>query len=357
MFSASKNKRYAHRWNSLVGILAIINLIFISACGSGNDAPDVSDIKVELRSKRFDLDLVKLDTNNLAGGLQNLKAQYPVFLDLYLDNVMGFRIQGNYNNDNPAISQGLKILLSDKDYRGLFDTVKAHYPDTKGVEEEVTKGLKYVKYYFPQYKVPQTVTYFISGLNNYGALLYGENDLAIGLDMFLGDNYPFYRSVGLQDFMKVQFREDYIPIAVCRNIYQDMYPNQPEDKTLLELMMMRGKEQYFLSKVLPFKEEHERMAYTKEQFEGCEENEGFIYNYFVQKDLLFETKFERTFPFVNDGPATVEISQSCPGNIGTWIGYRIILAYMKQHPKTTMEELFKITDAQTILQQSKYNPK
>jgi hypothetical protein len=331
--------------------------MFLSACGTGDGAPDVSDIKLELKSHRFDLDLAKLDTANLGSGLQGLKSQYPVFLDLYLDQVMGFRIEGNYSNDNPGIQQGLKILLTDKDYRGLFDTVKAHYPDTKEVEEEIIKGLRYVKYYFPKYNVPQNVTYFVSGLNNYGALLFGENDLAVGLDMFLGDNYPFYRSVGLQDYLKVQFRKGYIPIAVCRNIYQDMYPDRPEDKTLLDLMLMRGKEQYFLSKVLPFKEEYERMAYTEEQIKGCEENEGFIYNYFVQKDLLFTTKTERVYPFVHDGPATREISEECPGNIGTWIGYRIILAYIKQHPETTMEQLFMMTDSQMILQQSKYNPK
>jgi hypothetical protein len=357
MFSISGHKRYTHRWKNRVLFVVIINMLWISACDMGDNTPDVSDIKVELKSKRFDLELVKLDTNDLGNGLQSIKGQYPVFTDLFLDGIMGFRIQGNYNNDNPAIQQGLRIFLTDKDYRGLFDTVKAHYPDTKDVEKELVKGFQYMKHYYPNYKIPQNITYFISGLNNYGALLFGENELAIGLDMFLGDGYPFYRSVGLQDYLNVQFRKDYIPVAVFRNIYQDIHPDKLDDKTLLDLMLMRGKEQYFLSKVLPFKEEYERMAYTKVQYEDCEKNEGFIYNFFVQKDLLFSSKRERIFPFVNDGPFTREISDICPGNIGTWVGYRIILAYMKQHPETTMEELFKMDDSQMILHQAKYNPK
>lgn len=310
---------------------------------------------MEIKSQRFDRDLAALDTNDLGTGLQELKNQYPEFLDLYLDRVMGFRVLGSYANENPAISEGLRSFLTEKDYRGLFDTVEKHYPDTKSVEKELKKGFQYMKYYFPNYKEPN-ITYFVSGLANWGAFLYGEHSLAIGLDMFLGKDYPFYRSVGLQDYLNVYFREEYIPVAALRNVYQEMYPDTLEDKNLLELMIQRGKEYYFLSKVLPFVPEDVRLGYTPQQLEDITGREAFIYNFFVQKDLLYSTSVERIFSFVHDGPGTPEISDQCPGNIGSWIGYRIILAYMKQRPDTRMQDLFANKDAKSIFIYSKYKP-
>ena len=341
---------------SFIQFVTIISLLMLGAC-AGDSAPDVSDIKVEYGSRRLDRDLIGIDTNNVANGLQRIKNQYPVFLDLYLDQVMGFRINGDYSAENPGIQVGLRGFLTEADYRALFDTVQAHYPDTKDVEKELTHAFQYTKHYFPQYQTPQDITYFVCGLTNWAVLMYEGNGLGIGLDMFLGDGYPFYRSVGLQDFLKPRLRKEYIPVAVMRNIYQDMNPDETEDKTLLDIMLMRGKEQYFLSKVLPFKEEHERLGYTKEELEGCEENEGFIYNFFVQKDLFYVRTMERIFPFVNEGPGTKEISDQAPGNIGTWVGYRIVLAYMNEYPETTMEQLFKMNDSQKLLLQSKYRPK
>jgi hypothetical protein len=224
------------------------------------------------------------------------------------------------------------------------------------VEEDLKKGFQYMKHYEPKYAVPD-ITYFISGLANYGVFLYGQNSMGIGLDMFLGEDYPFYRSVGLQDYLKLQLREEYIPVAAFRAIYQDLYPESDDDKTLLALMLQRGKEQYFLSKMLPHKAEHVRLAYTEEQLASTEEHEAFIYNFFIQRDILYSTSKERIFPFVNDGPSTKEISEDCPGNIGTWVGYRIVRAYMEQHPKTTISELYKHRDPQRFLLESKYKPK
>jgi hypothetical protein len=45
-----------------------------------------------------------------------------------------------------------------------------------------------------------------------------------------------------------------------------------------------------------------------------------------------------------------------PGNIGAWIGYRIVSAYMEQlNNKPTLDQLI-LTDPKTILAKSKYKP-
>lgn len=124
-----------------------LSIFLIFSCSDNtNNTPDTSDIKVSLNSKRLDLDLKSISNNgnldSIALGLTKLKNQYPNFLDFYLDTIMGFQINGNYNPNNRGIVEGLTSFLTYKDYVGLFDTVKKHYPDTKSLESDLVKGFQ-----------------------------------------------------------------------------------------------------------------------------------------------------------------------------------------------------------------------
>lgn len=347
--------------NSRINIFtlsAIMLLTFsLSSCEREDEAPDISDIKVDIRSKSLYKDLYKLDTNDLAAGMQDLKNKYPDFLPFYIDTVMGFSINGDYTNKNPGMQQGLRTFLTHKDYRGLFDTVIAHYPDVKDVEEELEKGFKYMKVYYPSYEVPQIV-YFTSGLNNYAAFTYGKNKLGIGLDMFLGADYPFYKSVGIQDYFARQLNENYIPVAVFRTIYREKKPFVMQNKTLLDMMIQSGKEMYFVSKVLPFVKEEVRLGYTQEQLEWCNKNEAMIYDFFIRQDLLYENNLQKVARYVMEGPSATGMPQESPGNIGAWMGLQIVKAYMSKHGNVSLKELVeRDIDPQAFLHKSKYKPK
>ncbi len=326
-------------------------------CGGNNDAPDVSNIKVELTSQRLDKDLYNLDTNNIGAGLQKLQGQYPEFLGFYLDTLMGFSIRGDFNDTNPGIQKGLRTFLTHKDYRGVFDTVLKHYPDEAVVNKELVKAFQYMKHYLPDYKEPHII-YLVSGLNNYGALTFGENTVGIGLDMFLGADYPFYKSVGIPDYFSRQLNRNYIPVAVTRTLYRESHPFIVDGKVLLDMMLQSGKEMYFTGKILPHIEEHVRFAYTPEQLKWCEENEAMIYDFFVRSQLLYENNLQKVVRYVMDGPSATGMPPESPGNIGAWVGLQIVEAYMKQNPKTTLKELVEAPiDAQRFLLESKYKPK
>lgn len=328
-----------------------------NSCKNGKDAPDVSGIQVTLRTKRFDKDLAALDTNNIAAGLASMKPKYPQFQDFFLDTLMGFNLHGDYSDTAQGIKDGLRIFLTNKDYRGVFDTVAKHYPDTKDLDEQLTRGFKYLKHYEPDQKIPQVV-YMLSWLNNWGAFTLGDGVLAIGLDMFLGANYPFYNAVGIPDYMAPKLKKKYIPVAAMRAIYQDKMPFQPEGNNLLHMMIQRGKEMYFIGKVLPFIDEPVRLAFTKEQLEWCKANEAMVYNFFVREDLLYSNDWQKVLRYVNDAPSATGMPSESPGNIGAWLGLQIVKAYAQEHPKMSLQELiYANIDASLFLQQSKYKPK
>ncbi len=337
--------------------LFIISALFMSSCNSGDKIPDVSAIKIDMRTQNLEQDLAVLDTNNLAAGLVQLRNKYPEFLNFYLDTLMGFSIHNNYSDTTSGIRLGLHLFLTNKDYRGLFDTVAKYYPNTKDVDAELVNGFKFVKYYYPEYNVPEVI-YLVSGLNNWGAFTFGHEVVGVGLDMFLGGQYPFYRSVGLPDYLNPHLCRAYIPVAVFSTVYQGQHPFMTGDRPLLDMMIQKGKEQYFLHKVLPHVDDTTLFGYNSNQLEWCNNSEAMIYNFFATRNLFYEKEFEKVMRYVNDGPNSTGMPAQSPGNIGTWLGYKIVSAYMQQHSKLTMQELLaNKDDAQAFLEASKYKPR
>lgn len=355
IFRVRKFRLYGKVIQQLSTLLMII-AVLLASCNGKDKIPDVSGVKVNIQSYRFDRDIAAIDTNNVGAALVQLHEKYPAFLDFFLDTLMGFNIRGNYSNDNPVIKVGLKHYLSYKDYRGLFDTVAKHYPDTKDIDEQLAKGFQYMKYYIPATQEPKVV-YMVTWLNNWAAITYG-NIVGIGLDMFLEPSYPFYKAKEIPEYMSNKLKKEYIPVAVFRSVYQDKVPFTMEDRNLLDMMIQRGKELYFLEKVLPFIPENIRLAYTNEQLEWCKNNETEIYNFFIQQNLLYDNNWQKILRYINDGPTSTGMPGESPGNIGSWLGLQIVKDYMQEHPEMSLEKLMsEQKDAQRVLQESKYKPK
>lgn len=331
-------------------------VLVVSSCQNGEKAPDVSGVQVNLQAQRLDRDLATIDTNAVAAGAVILQKKYPEFFNFFLDTLMGFDINGNYSDTTTGIKQGLRVFLTNHDYKGLLDTVNVHFPDTKSTDEELKKGFQYMKYYYPNFHEPKII-YIVSWLHDWEAFTVGDNTLAIGLDYYLGPAYPYYKSVGVPEYMNIHLKPDYIPVAAFSVLYTNMHPIVQDGQTLLGLMLQYGKQQYFLHKVLPFVNDATRLGYTDKQMAWCEQNEAMVYNFFIRENLLYATEFQRIIRYVTDGPNSTGMPEESPGNIGSWLGYRIVTRYMQEHPETSLEDLFKETDSEKFLAASKYKPK
>ncbi len=349
--SARKLKKYM-----VALLLGCCVAAFLNSCNGSDDGPDVSGIKVQLHKQRLDQDIANIDTADIVTGIKGVKNKYPGFLDFYLDTLIGMGINGNYTYDNPAISLGLRSFLTHKDYRGLFDTVAKHYPDTKDVDEKLIKGFQYMKYYFPDFKELHII-YMITWLNKWAAFTY-DTSLGICLDMFLGPDYPYYQAVDIPKYLSVQLQKDYIPVAAFKAIYRDSYPFVNDDRTLLNMMIQKGKEAYFLGKVLPFLPEALRLGYTEAQLKWCNDNEAMVYNFFIKENFLYERNQQKILRYVIESQSSAGMPDQSPGNIGTWLGLQIVKSYMEAYPKTTLPELLQMpVEEQKFLQASHYKPK
>jgi hypothetical protein len=352
-----------HYFQPIIVAIVLLFIVLLNSCNNASKEPDVSKVEVKLETYRFDLDLYALDTNRIGEGLQKMKVNYPDFLDYFLDTLMAYGIHGNYNDTAAAIREGLKPFLTFKDFVELENSIKKQYPDTKETDKQLVEGFKRMKYYFPGFNVPKVI-YLNLGLSKWPAFPLDTATLCIALDMFLGDDFPHYRSIGIPEYMNSHLRPNYIPVSTFTAFFRGFYPFHSDDRTLLDLMIQRGKEQYFLHRILPSLPDSSLFGFRQQQLDWCNANEARVYNYFKHQNLFFNKEPHAIMPYVTDGPFAKGLEpatgggKTTPGNIGTWLGYRIVSAYMEQHPEISLKQLLDVhADPEKILDEAKYRPK
>lgn len=348
---------------SLLTIAVVCMLGGYSCNDSKQSHPDVKGIDVIIKSVRLDKELYSIDTAHIAAGLKMLSEKYPDFMNFYLDTVMGYGVNGNFTDTNRAIREGVREVLTYKDFRNLQDTINKYYPDTKDVDDELAEGFRYMKHYFPSSTVPR-IFYINDILRNRASFIVDSNTACISLDMFVGPQFPYYASVGIPAYLASHQRRSYIPVSLFSSIYETSYKLYSDDATLLDLMIQKGKEQYFLHKILPEMHDSVLFGFTNTQVEWCSKNEAFLYNYFIEQKLFFEKEIRKIAPYVTDGPFAHGIGTAAdpghptPGNIGSWVGYKIVRSYMEQYPQTALKDLLaRHSEPTRFLDSAKYKPR
>jgi hypothetical protein len=334
----------------------IIVLLFASlllfSCKHREKIPDVSNIPVTLTTERFEKDLFALDSATIVNQLPQLEAKYPSF-----GNNFFFRIL-NTDPRWPADSINIYVGGFIHSYKYIYDTAEIIFNDFTPYENDIKKGLQFVKYYFPDYKLPDKVITYIGPVDGFGDVL-SDDELIVGLQDHLGKNFSAYQSSWVQetypDYITARFEPDYISINCVKNIISDIYPEKEDDRPLADEMVEKGKRLYILSKLQPYAEEYKLIGYTEKQLEDCYTHEAVIWNFFVRNDFLAITDKDIIKNYIEEGPKTQELGEGAPGNIGSFAGWQIVKKYMQMNSNTTLQQLMN-TDADEIFQEVKYKP-
>ena len=343
-------------------LLPILLLIGIAACNSGNNAPDVSHIKIDLKTQRFEQDFFAIDSNNTKAGLFQLEQKYPVFLPLFVNHVLGL---GPVNDTNELAFEGSKRFLNLNQV--VYKESQKLFKDFSGTAKELENGFRYVKHYFPDYKVPTIITTVgpMDALapmsNNEPSPNYmGENFLAVSLQFYLGQDFSIYNDPGYissvaPQYRSARFSKEYIASDVFKLVIDDLFPDSSSRYPLIERFIEKGKRLYLLQQFLPNSNDTLLIGYTGKQLEWCKENERSMYNFFIQQNLLFEIDPALTQNFTTDGPTTQGMPEQSPGNIGAFLGWEIVKAYMQKKPSVTVAQLMR-TSNKNIFNEADYKP-
>jgi hypothetical protein len=333
-----------------LGLLLSAALLFESCADDARRAvPDVSHIKAEVQLQRFDRDLFALDTANLEPGMQQMAQKYPELFPL-------FTVQIIHDQTNPkeTPAQALKGFLTAPQIRHLLDTVQRVYANSDKLENALTQMLRYYKYYFPQKPVPKVAA--IVSEFAVDAFTLGDSLCGIGLDMFLGPDYPGYNPEIFPDYIRRQFQSDYIPVRLAKALAQNI-AGEPSGNRLLDFMIANGKILYIADCLLPETPDSLKMGYTRDQIEGCEANEKLVWARLLEQKLLYSSDFNDWKKLVTPSPNAPIVFQEAPGEVGNWIGWQIVKSYMQRYPETKLETLIDLKDPQKFLEQAKYKPK
>ncbi|MCH8329917.1 MAG: hypothetical protein IH946_00810 [Bacteroidetes bacterium] len=334
----------------LIRLLSFLCLSILISCNSQYEV-DISGIEVNIQIRRFEQDLFKAGPEAADTKYSDLKAKYPEFFDLYVENIMQFK--RSYDSTD-RYHNHLAEFLSNKNIQGLNDSCQAKYPDLNDLKQKLEEAFTYHKYYFPDSVIPGIVT-FISEFG-YGAVT-TDDLIGLGLDMHLGKDYIYYPSIGLPNYMIRKLRPEYM-IVNCMKVWaRQLFPEPEADQPLLDHMIYNGKIMHYLDHVLPAYHDTLKIGQTKTGYDWCYDNESDIWTFFIKNDLVYSTNVHDNRKFINDGQTTPGMPHDSPGNVGTWLGWQIVSKFAEQNPEISFNELMKIGSGQEILERSSYKPK
>ena len=314
-------------------LLSLIFVFLFTSCDKKTKTEKaVEAIPVEIKVNRFD----KAFFETPAKDLPQLKIKYPLFFPEGNDDAVWLE-----KMQNPQWTE-------------LYNEVQKKYADFAAEKAEIETLFQHIKYYFPETKVPEVYT-VIGDMDYKNKVIYSKGLLIICLELYLGKEHKFYE---FPEYLKQNFTQDQIlPDVVDSYFYGKIAP--PKDNTLLSQMIYAGKELYLKDLLLPDATDAVKMGYTPEQITWSQENEPFIWSYFIEKQLLFDTDQKLNARFISQAPFSkfyLEIDNESPGRIGSWIGWQIVRSFMNNNEQVTLPQLLQM-DAKEIFEKSKYKPK
>ncbi len=324
--------------------------VVLSSC-SNNDAPDVSAIKVDVPIGRFDKDFFSADTNRIVESLDAVEKKYPYFFTDFIQHIV---LEGATDTvrDIPVL---VKAYISHS--RPLYDSVQLQFSNLGKLDAQLKHGFQYVKYYFPEYRIPRVLTY--TGLIGDPQVALTKDAMAIGLQMYLGKNFSAYNTLEAIDkfpqYISRRFDPLYIPVNCFQNVAQDIYPEKLQGLSLIEQMIEKGKQWWLTDKFLPATADSLKTGFTQSQIDWCQKNEGLVWNYIIQNNDIYTTEPTIIQNFIGEAPKTDGMPDASPGNIGQWIGWQIVQKFASNSGLSVQQVLN--TDAKKILEAAKYKPR
>jgi gliding motility-associated lipoprotein GldB len=291
----------------------------------------VEKIPLEIKVERFD----QVFFESKPADLQKIKKQYPFFFPAGVpDSVWVNKIQ------NPL-------------WRELYSEVQKKYSDIEPIRSELTTLFKHVTHYFPKTKTPKVIT-IIAEMDYNSKVIYADSLVVISLELYLGKDHKFYEFPKYikQNFEQRQMMPDVVSSFAATKV------NFGKDKTLLNQIIYYGKQLYLKDLLLPEYTDAEKMGYSSKEISWCQENETYIWRYFLENDLLYNDEPKLGARFIAPAPFSkfyLEIDNESPGQVGAWIGWQIVRSFAENND-IPLADLLKM-NAKELFEKSKYKPK
>ena len=326
-------------------IFLIITLLLTQSCDNTiSKGPKIDEsklVKTDIKIKRYGKALFEIDTNNFLHEVNKIQNEFSLFL-------------GN-NTDDTSILAPLYEYVTDTQLRLISEKTMEIYPDLISLENSLSGAFSKYNYFFPNKKIPVVYTY-ISDLYYEKPVIVDDSVVIIALDVYLGEDFPQYRSLGLPHYKIRCMSNNNIAVDVMKTIYVTDIIRLNKQKTMIDRMIAAGKLLYYLDAVLPDVPDSIKICYTSKQMKWVENNKTNVWAFFIKNKLFYSADYKLQTKLIQDGPFTTGFSNDSPPRLGIWLGWQIVRTYMDKHDNITLENLIQNPDAQGISNQSGYKP-
>ena len=311
----------------------VILITFYSSCSrvSGVEA-EIDLIPVTIDIDRFDLKFYNATPEEYV----QLKNTYPyLFPEQYPDSIWVKRQRDS-----------IQTLLHTE--------IKNIYPSLDPVKTELASLYKHIKYYFPKIQDPHIVT-VVNNVDYQSKTIFTDSLLIISLDTYLGSKNPLYQ--GIPNYIVKDMEFPYMMSHIVDELGNTKVKN-PINRTLLGQMVYYGKKLYLKDLLLPAISDAKKISYSEDQMNWVHDNERYMWQYFIENELLYNTQSSLLLRFIEPAPFSkfyLEIDNETPGKVGQWIGWQIVRSYMERNPEVSLEKLLELP-AMELFNKSNYKP-
>lgn len=319
---------------------SLLSTIALAACSGKSHRGDAADIQFD----RYEQVMFDTPSDRLTDALRKFQSEH--------DNPLL-----NIHPDDQQYMAQLYDFVNDNTVRDIYEITQKRYGNLHWLEKELSGALKKAKSLYDDIDIDHFAT-FVSGYFDYSQRILTDRNsksLLLSIDQYALGDMEKYSYFGLPLYIVELSDSIFLASDIMAEIARQ-YRAMPDEKdlTMLDLMVAEGKVLYFLDKVMPRKDDRLKIRYSEEQFDWMQANEGRVWAYFIQNEMLYEKDFSRYHNFFDDAPKTNAFKDSAPRTTH-YIGWQIVRKYM-ENTNSSMKELFANTDSQAILQESKYKP-
>ena len=315
----------------ILNIFCLI-FIFLGCSNSKKINPEIEKIPLEIKFDRFDLKFASIEKEEF----QNFKKKYNyLFPSQFSDSVWLKR-----KNDT------IQIMLQNE--------VNKIFPTLSNIEKEAENIFKHLIYNFPSIKVPKFLT-LINNVDYQNKVIFSDTIVLISLDTFLGSKNKIY--IGIPNYIKSDMDKNRFGSILVDKIASSIIKS-PSSRYFLDRIIYNGKILLLKDFVIPLSSDEIKIGYSNEQLNWAKQNEEYIWKYFIENELLFQTDDDLIDRFIIPAPFSkfyLEIDNESPGKIGQWIGWQILRSFRKKNPTLKISEILKLS-YEEIFKEANYKP-
>lgn len=305
--------------------------------------PEDGTVKIE----RFDRVVNEFVHTGNYSSWQQLTIDYPQETSLLVERVLQL---GTLENE--SIGDTLRTFFNDSALQVLRGDVDHRFADLTVFEKRLQGALRSLAEKCSDFETPRVYAQ-VSALNQ--SIVVGDSTVGISLDKYMGTDYPLYRKY-FTECQRATMKPDLMVQDFLRFYLAAKYPpRRVPDRTLMERILYSGKINWVVAKVLD-KSLIDEATLCEEARDWYRENEPKVWKALSGEELRNTSDSTLIFSVLSLAAEHPYFKDIYSRGVGTWIGMRIINAYMESHPDVTVDELLQTDDHAVLLEQSGYAP-